>query len=148
MVSPCFSTFPAVFCSQYKADGTGFSGAAHRPAWPAAMLPNNHKCSGDAGKPKSGAPSRPWRGSKTHTDVQDYVQSCEHTTRWPRPQPASQHTRSSQDKKQQHLRASTEAYHNSFATSTIPTWNKLPTHVAETDSVKAFKSQLAAQATP
>ena len=63
-------------------------------------------------------------------------------------QPASQHTRSSHDKKQQHLRASTKAYHNSFATHTIPTWNKLPIHVAETDSVEAFKSQLAAQAIP
>ena len=63
-------------------------------------------------------------------------------------QPASQRTRSSHRKKLQHLRASTEAYRNSFATRTIPIWNTLPAHVAEADSIEAFKSQLAAQALP
>ena len=51
-------------------------------------------------------------------------------------QPASQRTRSSHRKKLQHLRASTEAYRNSFATRTIPIWNTLPAQVAEADSIR------------
>ena len=98
--------------------------------------------------------SRPQRGSKAHTDVQDYAQSCEHPARWPRPatrQSMNQKLTQEETATPQSLYTEAYRYRNSFATRTIPIWNTLPAHMAEADSIEAFnmfKSQLGAQALP
>jgi hypothetical protein len=61
--------------------------------------------------------------------------------------PADSRTRASHSIKLLHLSPTTKEHRNSFATRTIPEWNRLPACVAEADSLDSFKSQLAALAT-
>ena len=61
--------------------------------------------------------------------------------------PADGRTRASHSLKLHHLQPSTKEHRNSFATRTIPEWNRLPACVAEAGSLDIFKNQLAALAT-
>ena len=56
---------------------------------------------------------------------------------------ADKRTRASHCHKLHHHQPTTTEYRHSFICSTIPEWNKLPTSMAEADSVAIFKSQLA-----